>query len=1029
MDPSATITPTVSSGYPSASSILESVPSGSCGNGAGVSLISRPVVDGCSRDGDDEGSSSINPLARRRTEEEPQHDGRDGGDDEEEEGCDHNHDEHEDKYNLVNNVDVCVTTISAKPPTLPLREELPSLGVELVYNAKGTGMRGVRRTYRDAKRRPPPVPHVSSGVGKKASNSKNAGGGGLRKVVRQTRLGRRILRTGSSGSLQSMVGGGAAPSSPTGTGTSIVSPPKKAAISYETYHRTTLRSPGSSVASSFKDDQESIATHSTGVCSEGDDAASLDKIDEGTGLVPEQDIASYCRQERRKKWEDMEASNPALGGDEGPEEDAGLSYNFNESSSSNAPVSGPTTTMAAVAASPPPTRTSDNIAPPTPPATPMQKIEEWSEALRNVCCFGYLNLSHKGTKSDKDEHTAPLLGISPSQDSDMQDLLDKMEEENIPAGFLQDVGIGHGPNQAHAADNFTVITEEIQEEEEEDGQMYENELFALLSQYDARPEEAKELLNGNPEMASVVLQGTGRMALHELCDRGLPLDPWVFLPDGDNDDDEQPGKDNDAGVSESKHQNNDDNARRLLDGLLGDVTNLRILLKVVAWANVKACGTKDSNSDLPLHILARRLVEWEKSWNNDDVRYFCDPSDISNSARITTIYRTMAECLEVVLRPVGEDRELCMTGGSCNVLPLHIGALFGVSYDVLRVLLEQAPIVAHIPCTVHNDLNSTSSESEILPLTLLEQREVEQTYSDPSTDAPQSAAARGNNSSNNFSVGIQWSSSALESGPISNDFVLKSDLLFAYNPNILPQRKEAARLRRIESMVRSEAMQKNAGVDTFRDKKLSFAIESVWLFMCTFTNQVNESDHYADTVRRIVDGLDSVSLLKLVAITDNGGRELLDVANPNCASVIKDSLQEAVQTGSSSPRCTSPSSHASQYASPTSSQASQKSILKKSKVESSQVIPIDCKDSNAASTMEICNEIGRLCKTVFRLKKDDVPTSFIILPYKMKEEVNGQIALASSKDAGLAMKFAHSLVKLTDPHAILYALGEYRPVI
>ena len=33
--------------------------------------------------------------------------------------------------------------------------------------------------------------------------------------------------------------------------------------------------------------------------------------------------------------------------------------------------------------------------------------------------------------------------------------------------------------------------------------------------------------------------------------------------------------------------------------------------------------------------------------------------------------------------------------------------------------------------------------------------------------------------------------------------------------------------------------------------------------------------------------------------------------------------------------------------------------------------------------------------------------------------------LASSKDAGLAMKFAHSLVKLTDPRAILYALGEF----
>ena len=37
------------------------------------------------------------------------------------------------------NVDICVTCVSDKPPTLPLREELPSLGIEVVYNAQGTG--------------------------------------------------------------------------------------------------------------------------------------------------------------------------------------------------------------------------------------------------------------------------------------------------------------------------------------------------------------------------------------------------------------------------------------------------------------------------------------------------------------------------------------------------------------------------------------------------------------------------------------------------------------------------------------------------------------------------------------------------------------------------------------------------------------------------------------------------------------------------------------------------------------------------
>lgn len=1012
MDSSAIAT-TFSSGYPSASSILESAPSASCsrvadGSGA-MSLISHPVVDEYSRDADDNDEDSTNP-ARNGHNEEPQHD-EDGNDD----GYD-NHDGKEEGHYLIDNVDVCVTTISSKPPALPLREELPSLGVELVYNSKGTGMRGVRRTYRDAKRRPPPAsPNPSCGrLNKKKSAS--CGGGGLRKAVRQTQLGRRILRTGSSGSLLSMVGGGAVPSSPMGT--SMVNPPQKAAISYETYQRTTIRSPGSSVASSFRDDQESIAARSTGVCSEEDDA-SLDRIDEATGRVPEEDAAFNRRQEWEKKWEDMEASNPVLGGDGGPGEEAGLSYNFNESSNSNVSLSGPTT-VAAAPAVPPPTRTSDNFAPPEPPTTPLQKLDQWSEALRNVCCFGYLNLGCKGTKIDKDEQTAPLLGISPSQDSDMQELLDKMEEEKIPAGFLQDVGMG-----TRSVDNVNIVTEEILEEEEE-GPRYENELFALLAQYDARPEEAKELLNDNPELSSVVLHGSDRMALHELCDRGLPMDPWVFLPNEANYyNGEKPANDNCASFDESNHQDHGTKAHRLLDGLLGDVTNLRIMLKVVAWANVKACCTKDSNSDLPLHILARRLVEWEKSWNNDDVTHYCDPTNISNSARITTLYRTMAECIEVVLRPVAlEGRELCLTGGSCNVLPLHIGALFGVSYDVLLILLEQAPMVAHMPCKVHNDFSSNSSESEILPLTLLEQREVQQTHGNPSHDPPH--AAEDANHSSSFSVGIQWSSSALESGPISDDFIRKSDLLFACNPNVLPQRKETARLKRIESMIRSEVMQNYATSDSYGEKKLSIAIESAWLFLCTFTNHVDERDNYANNVRHIVEGLDSVSLLKLVAITDSDGRELLDVANPNCAAVIKDSLQEAVQNGSSSPRCTSlSSSHASRCGSPTPSQASQKSILKKTKTESSQASK-DCKEYQTASRMELCNEIGRLCKTVFGLKKDDVPTSFIILPYMMKEEANGQIALVSSKDSGRAMKFAHSLVKLTDPRAILYALGKTR---
>ena len=58
------------------------------------------------------------------------------------------------------NVDICVTIVSDKPPQLPLREELPSLGIECVYDAAGVGKRAseaesrkkVRKLHRERSR-------------------------------------------------------------------------------------------------------------------------------------------------------------------------------------------------------------------------------------------------------------------------------------------------------------------------------------------------------------------------------------------------------------------------------------------------------------------------------------------------------------------------------------------------------------------------------------------------------------------------------------------------------------------------------------------------------------------------------------------------------------------------------------------------------------------------------------------------------------------------------------------------------------
>jgi len=144
---------------------------------------------------------------------------------------------------------------------------------------------------------------------------------------------------------------------------------------------------------------------------------------------------------------------------------------------------------------------------------------------------------------------------------------------------------------------------------------------------------------------------------------------------------------------------------------------------------------------------------------------------------------------------------------------------------------------------------------------------------------------------------------------------------------------------------------------------------------------------------------------------------IVDTAEEEVASYSKKSFQEAVQNGTSSPRHASPSSHASR-----SSITCRDKKRPKINNSSSSKASKQSKQETQSDARDRCNEIGRICKSVFRIKQDDMPTNFVILPYRMKEDANGQLALASSKDSGLALKFAQSLVKLTNARAILFTL-------
>jgi hypothetical protein len=155
-----------------------------------------------------------------------------------------------------------------------------------------------------------------------------------------------------------------------------------------------------------------------------------------------------------------------------------------------------------------------------------------------------------------------------------------------------------------------------------------------------------------------------------------------------------------------------------VEGLVGDIVKVRVLLTSLYNANPDACTSLDRSGDLPVHLLARRLMEWEARWyQNVYEKAQGEHNDEHKGTNITTLYQTMSQCIDLLLKPLSQAKNLCRTGGSVGILlPCHIAAIFTVSYDTLKSLLEHYPSAAAIPC----DLNGiqTFIPSQSIPLEL-----------------------------------------------------------------------------------------------------------------------------------------------------------------------------------------------------------------------------------------------------------------------------------------------------------------------
>ena len=155
-----------------------------------------------------------------------------------------------------------------------------------------------------------------------------------------------------------------------------------------------------------------------------------------------------------------------------------------------------------------------------------------------------------------------------------------------------------------------------------------------------------------------------------------------------------------------------------------------------------------------------------------------------------------------------------------------------MSYDTLQALLEAYPDAASVKCEL-KDIRTFIPDHSI-PLELHDRL---------STDFP------------------KWETQQIETNPSeevtqaildktygTKNGMRRSDLMFAFYQDVLPYRKETTRIRRMEQRIRNELVD----LEARGEYSLTLAAELYWVWLCDFENPEDDSDHYTDSVKRII---------------------------------------------------------------------------------------------------------------------------------------------------------------------------------
>ena len=540
------------------------------------------------------------------------------------------------------------------------------------------------------------------------------------------------------------------------------------------------------------------------------------------------------------------------------------------------------------------------------------------------------------------------------ESTDMFDHTSRVDDSTVHASYhaeMEAQQAQHDDVSAEEETNGDVSTlPELPSQDYGDDEQSEGRTMMDLLAHDAL--DATHLaryLEAAPYLAEANLP-EGRLPLHVACARGFP-----------------------DRFSSSSVQSSQDSSGTLIDSLVQDAYERKQLIQTLGQYNMQACEIIDDAGDLPVHLLARCFMEWEAKWYQKVYESSSSQSaDPPSAAAITKLYQTMSECINYLLSPISNIPSLCQLKGSIgNLLPLHLATIFTVRLETLEQILESHSHAAQIPCTL--DGIQTFIPSNSLPLELHDRL---------STDFP------------------KWELKQQTEGST----IRRSDLLFAYNPNIEDPiyRQDASRIVRLEQIVRDEAE------ECFRDEEVDSGDQMptiasrLWIWIATF----DYDDSYADSVDRIVQGPSHVCVQKLCLVPDETGKAVLDAAPKEVRRVLLHRLSSLQDN---------------EVAIPSSEFGTDPSLL----YMNSPVL-LDWSET-FASQHQLYGQghAAIMCRHLFGIDELDFPTSFILLPYQLIRDVDtGTLGLSSQEDVEKAMRFADCLMDLTQADAIVHLLQQ-----